>query len=173
MATKRLLGQIGHAAIELARAHAADIWRKAAHAAFDLDEEVKRLRRELAVAEARQHELEAMLSDAAAQMPVERAREITAACVRAASYRIYGGGTEQEAPKLPDCSLADMLEANAIMAGPAGKTQTEIGYTLTCVLDPRMTAALYALEHYDNDPLALLEALGYEARPHTDEQARA
>jgi hypothetical protein len=90
-------------------------------------------------------------------MPVERAREIVSACIRNAMGRI---GIGEDAP-LPDVSLEEMLIANRILSGPAGKAKTETGTSIAMTVDPRGIAAAYALQQYGGDPMALLESLGF------------
>lgn len=91
-------------------------------------------------------------------MDSERAEEIRSAVYGRAMHRI-GFREDWCRETLPDCTLAEMLEAMQIVE-EEGKGQTG-ARTIRMTVDPRQIAALYALEHYGG-PHELLEALGFE-----------
>lgn len=82
-------------------------------------------------------------------MTPERAREITAACVRNAMSRNIPG---QPYVPLPAVSLEELLLANRLM-------QEDKSYN-GMMVDPRGLAAAYAFEQYRRSPEALLNAVG-------------
>jgi len=93
-------------------------------------------------------------------MNLDRAKELTAACVNAYMPIILGG----ERKPLPDVPLADLLEANRVVSdAPREQREDEEGRTVTVLLttvDDRLVAAMYALQHCGG-PGRLLDALGY------------
>jgi hypothetical protein len=91
-------------------------------------------------------------------MTVERAREITAACVRTCFATTIG----EEYVPLPTCSLLEMLQANEIVAADRGLDNGDGTRTILVNCAPRIIAVHYAFEQYGQDPSALLEALGIE-----------
>lgn len=101
-------------------------------------------------------------------MDIERAREITAACVRNAMSRVIG----PEYVPLPECELEEMLVANRLVREANERAQVEAKpdadgvtrYKTSMTVDPRGIAAAYAFEKYWQDPEALLEAVGFRLR---------
>lgn len=91
------------------------------------------------------------------EMTIELAKQIVGQCVAASLYRL--GITDQLA-EIPDCELEELLVANRLMAGYT-ETNEDSSTSIFTRVDPRGLAAMYALKHYQNDPRALLEALGY------------
>lgn len=94
-------------------------------------------------------------------MTRERAEEINAAIVRSAAALAIDG----ERIPLPKCSLEEMLVATRTVSKGEETVNADgsRSYTVTMRVDPRMIAALYALENYESDPRVLLGALGFEA----------
>lgn len=93
-------------------------------------------------------------------MTIERALEITGACVRVATSLLIDG----ERVALPDCSLEEMLAANRMVEAHKEEPVTKDGVTTTALhmhVGPRAVAAFYALQQYNNDPRELLGALGF------------
>ena len=93
-------------------------------------------------------------------MTIERALEITGACVRVATSLLIDG----ERVALPDCSLEEMLAANRMVEAHKEEPVTKDGKTTTTLhmhVAPRAVAAFYALQQYNNDPRELLGALGF------------
>ncbi len=86
-------------------------------------------------------------------MEIQRAFEITGQCVRNRMAFIMG----DDYVPLPDCSLAEMLEANELVS-----KDNEGKGSFHMVVDPRGIAASYAFEHYGRDPHELLEAVGFQ-----------
>ncbi len=100
-------------------------------------------------------------------MTLERALEITGACVRVATALLIDG----ERIPLPDCSLEEMLVANRMVEAHKEEPVTKDGVTTTALhmhVAPRAVAAFYALQQYDNDPRALLGALGFNLTSGSD-----
>lgn len=98
-------------------------------------------------------------------MTIGRAEELTAACVRWAMPSIIG----REPVPLPEgVSLEELVVANRMVRDLNRTVETTLPdgtrtYTIQMVCDDRITAAMYALEKFDNDPVALLAALGFSA----------
>lgn len=93
-------------------------------------------------------------------MTIERALEITGACVRVATSLLI----DDERGALPDCSLEEMLAANRMVESHKEEPVTKDGKTTTTLhmhVAPRAVAAFYALQQYNNDPRELLGALGF------------
>ena len=93
-------------------------------------------------------------------MSIERALEITGACVRTAAALVIDG----ERVPLPKCSLEEMLVANRMVEHHKEPPVTRDGVTTTKLhmhVAPGLLAAHYAFEQYDSDPHALLGALGF------------
>jgi hypothetical protein len=93
-------------------------------------------------------------------MSIERALEITGACVRTASSLIIN----DERVPLPKCSLEEMLIANRMVEAHREEPVTKDGVTTTTLhmhVAPGLLAAHYAFEQHDSDPRALLAALGF------------
>ncbi|XXX79267.1 hypothetical protein WMF30_10880 [Sorangium sp. So ce134] len=109
-------------------------------------------------------------------MDLERAKEITAQCLRNRMQFILGSEDGTYVP-LPDCSLEEMLVANRLVAehdeamskvavpDADGKTRR----TMHMTVDPRGIAASYAFEKYRKDPHAYLEAIGLRLRRPDDD----
>ena len=96
-------------------------------------------------------------------MDLDRAKEINSAILRNRMAITMG---ETYAP-LPDVSLAEMLEATAIVEKQNDEALKQIDgqtKTITMICDPRGIAASYAFEQYDRNPHRLLEAVGFEVR---------
>jgi hypothetical protein len=93
-------------------------------------------------------------------MTVERARGITAACLRTCIATTMG----DEYVPLPDCSLIEMLQANAIIGADRGRKNEDGSTTILMNCDPRIIAAHYAFEQYGRSPHDLLEAIGLRIR---------
>jgi len=101
-------------------------------------------------------------------MSIERALEITSACVRTAAALVIDG----ERIPLPKCSLEEMLVANRMVEAHKEQPVTKDGKTTTTLhmhVAPRLLAAHYALEEHDNDPRELLAALGFRATTDRDD----
>lgn len=99
-------------------------------------------------------------------MDFERAKEINLAILKNRMAITMG---EPFVP-LPDVSLAEMLEATAIVDKQNEEAMKQPGeHTITMVCDPRGIAASYAFEHYGRSPQRLLEAVGFEIRENADE----
>ena len=90
-------------------------------------------------------------------MNFERAKEITGQCVRSSMSVVLG----PEYQPLPDCTLAEMLEANALVAANRTTNHGNGHSTSLMTVDPRGIALHYAFEHYNRDPMEMLEALGF------------
>jgi hypothetical protein len=91
-------------------------------------------------------------------MPIETAREITAACVRTAFSTMSG-----EYVPLPKRSLIEMLQANDLVAGDR-ETSADGSTQLLARCAPRIIAACYAYEEYGRSGGDLLEAVGLTGR---------
>ena len=99
-------------------------------------------------------------------MTIEEAREITAAVFAHCVHHLMARPGDKQ-PPLPDCSLADMLDANRMVTdgppervmGDDGKMRTRIPMTV----DPRSIAAHYALANWGG-PAGLLDALGFQLK---------
>lgn len=98
-------------------------------------------------------------------LDLARAKKITAACVRNRTSLV----SDQYVP-LPECSLANMLAANEIVRLHGCETSADGGTTLYVHCDPRALAASYAFEQYGRDPVALLEAVGFEATEENEDE---
>lgn len=93
-------------------------------------------------------------------MTIERALEITGACVRVATSLLIDG----ERVPLPDCGLEEMLAANRMVEAHKEAPVTKDGKTTTTIhmhVAPRLLAAFYALQQYGDSPGELLGALGF------------
>jgi hypothetical protein len=93
-------------------------------------------------------------------MDMATAERITAACLRTCYSTMFGG----EYVPLPDCSLIEMLQANAIIGADRGRPNEDGSTTILMNCDPRIIAAHYAFEQYWRDPHDLLEAIGLRIR---------
>lgn len=105
-------------------------------------------------------------------MDLERAKRITAQCVRACIWRVTGG----EPQALPsDCSLEEMLIANRMVSeAPPEERVNEDGstsYVTYMRVDPRGIALEYAFAAFGSDPRELIEALGYQCKASEDEES--
>ncbi len=102
-------------------------------------------------------------------MDIERAKEITSACVHTITARMLHG----KVVPLPKCSLEEMLLANRLVNEmPEKRVDNGNGSITTTVrvrCDPRIVALHYAFEHYESDPCVMLEALGFKATATGDE----
>lgn len=98
-------------------------------------------------------------------MPIDRAKQIVGECVQASLYRL---GIVDEAHDFPDYELEEILEANKRLAGYTEPSESGKGETHFMVVDPRGLAAMYALKHFQNSPIALLESLGYQLSSEDD-----
>ncbi len=98
-------------------------------------------------------------------MDSERAEEIRSAVYGRAMHRM-GFREEWCRETLPECTLAEMLEAMRIVEAE-GKNQSG-ARTIRMTVDDRQIAALYALEHYGG-PEELLDALGFELSDEEEE----
>lgn len=91
----------------------------------------------------------------------ERAEEIRVAVYGRAMYRM-GFREKWCRETLPDCTLAEMLEAMSIIRGEKDEQRSQPGpREIKMTVADRQVAALYALEQYGG-PEELLEALGFE-----------
>lgn len=94
-------------------------------------------------------------------MDIERAEEIRVAVYGRAMHHM-GFREDWCRETLPECTLAEMLEAMAIVRGEKDKQRSEPGpREIKMTVADRQIAALYALEHYGG-PEELLTALGFE-----------
>lgn len=98
------------------------------------------------------------------KMSMDRARQLTAACVNSAMSLIGFQTTPSgniEYVKLPEgVPLAELVAANRLVS----ENQTEVieGKRLvSMVVDDRQIAAMYAFEHYECNPQQLLKAIGF------------
>lgn len=98
------------------------------------------------------------------EMTLEKAREITAACVRT-KYSVMGIFADEQAEEyipLPPVSLEEMLAANRIVENAGSTPGEDGGRSMQIFMDPRGLAALYTREHYDHCPEDALSAMGWE-----------
>ena len=97
-------------------------------------------------------------------MTPERAEEIRVAVYGRAMHRM-GFREKWCRDTLPECSLAEMLEAMAIVNRENDVQRSQPGpRTMRMTVADRQIAALYALEQYGG-PEELIEALGFEFQP--------
>ncbi|WP_438029122.1 hypothetical protein [Sorangium sp. So ce233] len=104
-------------------------------------------------------------------MDLERAKEITAQCLRNRMQFILGSENGSYVP-LPDCSLEEMLVANRLVEEANAKASSEakpdangkMSYQVHMVVDPRGIAASYAFERFGKNPHDYLEAIGLRLR---------
>jgi hypothetical protein len=88
-----------------------------------------------------------------APMTVARAREINDALF--AVFMVSEGLRDGGAPSLQGFTLEELLEATRIVEAENRAAEKAGGsYTVYCVCDPRLIAAMYACTHYpaDSDP---------------------
>lgn len=102
-------------------------------------------------------------------MDLERAKQITSACVKSkySAMGIYMDGQPEEYVPLPDCTLEEMLIANRLVS--ESQANATGARTIQMTVDPRGIAALYTREKYDHDLDDILEAMGWELRGPNDE----
>jgi hypothetical protein len=116
------------------------------------------------------YELEAIKLRAAAsgpKMSLEQARELTAVCVRVAMSML---GAIEEELRLPEgVSLEKLLEANRIVDENPTVDNADGSKTIYMRVEPRLLAGIYALQNYENDPLCLLQGLGFRPRPKNED----
>ncbi len=89
-------------------------------------------------------------------MDIERAKEIAAACIKNRAAIAMG----QDYIPLPDCTLAEMLEANEMMANHNEQPDEDGRTTIYAHCAPRGIAASYAYEQYGSDLMELAAAVG-------------
>src|SRR5690242_19762162 len=99
-------------------------------------------------------------------MTPERANEIVIAINNRAFMSM---GLAREAGALTGVTLAEMLEAKAIVKQgnaerEAEASRTGAGYSISSTPDDRLIAAVYTLEHFppDNEPILCLPWTGFE-----------
>lgn len=85
--------------------------------------------------------------------PMDRshAAQIVARCIAHVYFR--EGVIDEPPPSLEEYSLSELVEANKLIAGPAGTTENDDGTkSIAMHCDDRLVAALYALTHYQAEP---------------------
>jgi len=90
-------------------------------------------------------------------MDIELAKEITAKCVETSlSLTLH----DRYQP-LPDIELADLVEANRLVAEMEPERQADGSRNHYIHVDPRGIALHYAFKHFGLSPNQMLEALGF------------
>lgn len=119
--------------------------------------------------------LASLAESAPPPMSLDRAKELTAACVAHCSWHMFAREGEEQ-PPLPDCSLEEMLVANRMVVElPPERTENPDGSTTTNIrlrCDPRIIAAHYALKQYGGSPANLLQAVGYKFKVREDKSTK-
>lgn len=85
--------------------------------------------------------------------PMDRshAAQIVARCIAHVYFR--EGVVDEPPASIEEYSLSELVEANQLIAGPAGTTENDDGTkSIAMHCDDRLTAALYALYHYQAEP---------------------
>lgn len=84
-------------------------------------------------------------------MDRSRAAQIVARCLAHVYYRM--GAIDEPPASIEEYSLRELLDANHLIAGPAGTTRNEDGTeSIAFHCDDRLVAALYTLYHYQGEP---------------------
>jgi hypothetical protein len=99
------------------------------------------------------------------RMTLERAHEINSALVRSAGSILLG---PEYVPLPKGVSLEEMCVATRMLdEAPEEERQNPDGsrsFTLTVRCDPRIIAAMYAFDNFEQNPYRLLEALGFRPK---------